>query len=96
MKFWAKAIWKHLKVFLGDVALCLLAVVVTLVLGTLAVGAISALCVGFIYAFGIDALGILLIVMLTGMIIWGIGCCLYNTYKNVKATKERMEREANA
>lgn len=96
MKFWAKAIWKHLKVFLGDVALCLLALAATLVLGTLAIGAIGALCVGFIHAFGIDALCILLVAMMAGMIIWGLGCFLYNTYKRVKATKERMEREANA
>lgn len=96
MKFWAKAIWTHLKVFLGDVGLCILALAATLVLGVLGVSAIGALCIGFVHLFGIDALLILMLAMMVGMIIWGIGCGLYHTYKRVKATKERMEREANA
>lgn len=95
MKYWMQAIWEHLSGFLLEVVACLIAVAVTLVLGTLAVSAIGAVTFFIATLIGIDGVLILMLVAMGLTLLVGAIQYMVHVFKNVKATKERLEEMGN-
>lgn len=91
MKYWAQAIWEHLSGFLWDAAACLIAVAITLVLGTIAVCALGAIMFFIATLIGIDGVLILMCVALGLTLLVGVIRWLIHVFKSVKYTKERLE-----
>lgn len=95
MRYWMQAIWEHLSGFLWDAAACLIAVAVTLVLGTLAVSAIGVVTFFIASMIGFDGVLILMCIAMGLTLLVGVIQWLIATFKHVKATKERLEEMDN-